>query len=77
MKQFLSKVLFTLIILSSVLILGLFIPIVISIFVSVFTDIAFSTCISSQIFWICSLLGCMFAIPYINQTFKEVEYGND
>lgn len=71
MKTFIKKILYTLIILFSVFLLGIFIPLLISLFIFVFTEFSIVKCISSVPFWIFTILGWIISSFYVNGIVKE------
>jgi ABC-type polysaccharide transport system permease subunit len=73
MKQFSLKVLYTLNILLAVLVLGFFIPTVLSVFISVFTEVTFSQCVQSVIYWVFSIIGTVAAMSYINDLVTDTD----
>ena len=71
MKTFIDKILLTVIILLSVFTLGILLPIIISLFISITTVITFEECVLTGVFWIITLLGWGCASIYINDIYKQ------
>lgn len=71
MKNFIKKIAYSLLVLSSIFVLGIFFPLMVSIFVSIFTEITFSQCVSSVIFWVIVFIGWVISMSFINEKVKE------
>lgn len=72
MKNLINRVFNTILILLSIIILGIFIPITISFFISILTPATFADCTISPPFWIVTLIGWITAAVYINDAVSEV-----
>ena len=74
MKKFiLNQVLLAVIVLLSIFVLGLVVPLIVSAFVVVNTDILWINAITSPLFWIVSLFGWGIAAVYLNDTVRNSE----
>jgi len=71
MKNLIEKLANSMLVLLSVFILGIFFPLLTSIFVASTTEITFSSCVSFPPFWIGCFLGWVIAIFYVNEKITE------
>jgi len=72
MKTFIINILFTFVIITSVLVLGIFIPLIISLFLSIISEsVSFEGCVISVPFWFFTLIGCLTSSFYVNDLLKE------
>jgi flagellar biosynthesis protein FliQ len=71
MKNLIEKLAYTMLVLLSVFILGIFFPLLISVFVASTTEITFSECIKFVPFWVICFLGWFIAIFYVNEKITE------
>jgi flagellar biosynthesis protein FliQ len=71
MKNLIQKLAYTMLVLLSVFILGIFFPLLISVFVASTTKITFSECIEFVPFWVICFLGWFIAIFYVNEKITE------
>jgi hypothetical protein len=71
MKKLINQVLSTLVILTSIIVLGVFIPLIISILISILTPATFVDCTTSIPFWIVTIIGWFGASAYINDLITE------
>jgi hypothetical protein len=71
MKNLVNKILHTMVILFSIVCLGIFIPLIISILISILTPATFVDCTTSVPFWIVSIIGWFGASAYINDLITE------
>lgn len=67
MKTLLKKLLYALLILFSIFILGIFIPMIISLFIVMTTPATLTNCIETAPFWIFTILGWIISSIYINE----------
>lgn len=71
MKNLIEKLAYTMLVLLSVFILGIFFPLLTSIFVASTTKTTFSECIEFVPFWVVSFIGWFIAIFYVNEKITE------
>lgn len=71
MKNVVTKVLEALLILTMVLILGLFVPFIVSSIVVLATKMTYSEIISSFLFWLFTVAGWIIAADYVNTKLNE------
>lgn len=67
MKTLSIKILNAFLILLSIFLLGIFIPMISSIFITITTETTLSECIESLPFWIITFMGWIVAGTYINE----------
>lgn len=67
MKHLLKKLFFALVVLLSIFILGMFVPIIISIFITITTDATLQDCIQTVPFILFSVIGVIIAGCYVNE----------
>ena len=72
MKKLINQVLSTLVILTSIIVLGIFIPLIISVFISILTPATFVDCTTSVPFWIVTIIGWFAASAYVNEVVTEL-----
>jgi len=71
MKKLIDQVLSTLVILTSIIVLGIFIPLIVSVFISILTPATFVDCTTSVPFWLVTIIGWFGASAYINDLITE------
>lgn len=72
MKNLVNRILHAIVILSSILCLGIFIPIIVSVFISILTPATFIDCTTSVPFWIVTIIGWFVATAYVNDIVTEL-----
>lgn len=72
MKHLLKKLFFALVVLLSIFILGIFVPMIISIFISIVTDATLTDCIQTVPFVLFSIIGFICSAIYINEQVKDL-----
>ena len=66
MKNLITKLLHTLIILTSIIVLGIFIPLTVSVFISILTPATFTDCTTSIPFWLVTIICWAISAVYVN-----------
>lgn len=72
MKHLLKKLFFALVVLLSIFILGIFVPMIISIFISMLTDVTLQDCIQTVQFVLFSMVGTFWSSIYIIHQVKDL-----
>ncbi len=72
MKNLLTKFAFAILLLLTSIILGLFVPVIFSLFISITTLATFSQCVQTFPFWAFAIVGLFTSICYINEVVKEI-----
>tara|TARA_R110000868_G_scaffold138340_1_gene352420 strand:+ start:586 stop:804 length:219 start_codon:yes stop_codon:yes gene_type:complete len=72
MKNLVNRILHTMVILSSIVCLGIFIPLMVSVFISIVTPATFIDCTTSVPFWIVTIIGWFAASAYVNDVVTEI-----
>jgi len=73
MKHLLKKLLFALVILLSMFILGIFVPMIISLFITMVTESTLADCVKTAPFILFSITGNICSAIYINEQLKDLE----
>ena len=71
MKKLINQVFYALICLTSIFILGIFIPVMISLFATLSTPATFVDCTTSVPFWIFTIIGWFVSAIYVNDILTE------
>jgi hypothetical protein len=72
----LSKFLEALVVLITIFLLGISVPMIVSCFIAIFTEVTVSQCVSSEIFWFLSFVGVVISGIYINHSISTDWYEN-
>jgi hypothetical protein len=72
MKNLVNRILHTMVILSSIVCLGIFIPLIVSVFIIILTPATFVDCTTSVPFWIVTIIGWFAASAYVNDVVTEI-----
>lgn len=72
MKNLLTKFAFAILLLLTSIILGLFVPVIFSLFIVVSTPATFTDCVQTAPFWLFTLIALFTSICYINEVVKEI-----
>lgn len=72
MKNLINKVFNTILILLSITILGIFIPLIVSFFISILTPATFADCTISIPFWLFTIIGWIISAAYVNDVITEL-----
>jgi uncharacterized membrane protein YvlD (DUF360 family) len=67
MDTIVKKTVEAVLILLSIFLLGLFTPVITSVFITITTDIIFQECVQSLFFWLITVSGWIIAACYINE----------
>ena len=71
MKNLINKVFNTLLILLSISILGIFIPLIVSLFISILTPATFLECTTTIPFWLFTIFGWIIFTVYVNEIITD------
>ena len=72
MKNLLTKFTFAILVLLTTIILGLFVPVIFSLFISITTPATFTECVQTAPFWLFTLIALITSGVYINDVVKEI-----
>jgi len=72
MKHLLKKLLFALVVLLSIFILGIFVPMIISLFIIITTEATLIDCIQTVPFILFSVIGCIISGLYISHELENL-----
>lgn len=72
MKNLVNRILQTMVILSSIICLGIFIPLIVSLFISMLTPATFIDCTTCVPFWIVTIIGWFVSAIYVNDVVTEL-----
>jgi hypothetical protein len=73
MKHLLKKLLFALVVLLSIFILGIFVPMIISLFITMVTEATLTDCVKTAPFILFSIIGIICSAIYINEQVKDLD----
>ena len=71
MKNLLNKTAIAILILLCIIVLGLVVPITLTIVLKIITPISWIDCTTSVPFWICTVIGWLVSAIYINEVIKD------
>ena len=71
MKKFIKSILFALVILFSVFILSIFLPLIVSTFIAISTDITFQSCVTSGAFWFIAFVSLFVSSIFVNDIYNK------
>jgi tryptophan-rich sensory protein len=71
MKNLINKTFNTLLILLSISILGIFIPLIVSFFISILTPATFLDCSTTVPFWLFTVIGWIASAVYVNDIITD------
>lgn len=72
MKNLLTKFAFAILVLLTSIILGLFVPVIFSLLISITTLATFTECVQTFPFWVFTIIGLFTSFCYINEVIKEI-----